>query len=124
MIKVETCREKKSLGPGVEIEGGQVGGGRLFDRRFLVRRELGLQLIGDGFGNLALDGKHIGQITIVGLCPQMRVGPRIDQLRVHPHLVGRPLHTAFEQMRDAELLPDLAQIALRRRSCTASPTCG
>ena len=43
----------------------------------------------------------------------MRVGARIDQLRVDPHLVPRPLHTAFEQMRHAELLPDLAQIARR-----------
>ena len=78
---------------------------------FLVRRKLGLQLIGDGFGDLALDGKDIGQIAIVGLRPQMRIGPRVDQLRVHPHLVGRALHAAFEYMRHAELLADLAQIA-------------
>ena len=55
---------------------------------FLVRRELSLQLIGNRLGDLALDGEDIGQIAIVGLCPEMRVGAGIDQLRVHPHLVG------------------------------------
>ncbi len=43
----------------------------------------------------------------------MRVGARIDQLRVDSHLVPRPLHTTLEQMRHAQLLPDLAQVARR-----------
>ena len=43
----------------------------------------------------------------------MRVGARIDQLRDHPHFVGRPLHAAFDDMCHAELLTDLAQIARR-----------
>ena len=66
-----------------------------------------------------MDGEDIGQIAIVGLRPQMRVGARVDQLRIHPHFVGRALHTAFEDMRHAELLADLAQIARRARSCIA-----
>jgi hypothetical protein len=41
----------------------------------------------------------------------MRVGPRVEQLRIYPHFVGRPLHTAFDDMRYAELLSDFAQIA-------------
>ena len=40
----------------------------------------------------------------------MRVGARINQLRVHPHLVTRPLHTALQQMCDSKLLTDLSQI--------------
>ena len=43
----------------------------------------------------------------------MRVGPRVDQLRIHPHFVGRALHAAFDDMCHAELLADLAQIARR-----------
>ena len=96
IISIETGCEEQSLGPDVEIEGGQVGGGRFFDRRFLVRRKPGLQLLGNGFGDLALNGKDIGQIPIVGLRPQMRVGAGIDQLRVHPDLIGGTLDTAFE----------------------------
>jgi hypothetical protein len=41
----------------------------------------------------------------------MRVGARVNQLRVHPNLVRRPLDTAFKQMGHAQLLPNLAQIA-------------
>ena len=43
----------------------------------------------------------------------MRVVAGIDQLRDHPHFVGGALHTAFDDMRHAELLPDFAQIARR-----------
>ena len=60
-----------------------------------------------------MDGEDIGQIAIVGLRPEMRVLARIDQLRADPHFVGRALHAAFDDMRDAELLADLAQIARR-----------
>ena len=89
-------KRRAGLGSAIEVEGGQVGSRRFFNRRFLVRRKPGLQLIGDGFGNLALNRKHIGQIAIISLCPKMRVGSRIDQLRINPHTVGRALHTAFE----------------------------
>ena len=35
--RMKSVSEEQSLGPGVEVEGGQVGGGRLFDRRLLAR---------------------------------------------------------------------------------------
>jgi hypothetical protein len=70
-------------------------------------------LIGNRLGDLALDGEDIGQIAIVGLCPQMRVGPRVEQLRIYPHFIGRALHAPFDDMCHAELLSDLAQIARR-----------
>ena len=38
----------------------------------------------------------------------------LDQLRVHPHFPARPLHAAFEEVRDAQLLADLAQVATGR----------
>ena len=41
----------------------------------------------------------------------MRVGPGIDQLRIHAHAIGRTLHAALEQMGHAKLLADLAQVA-------------
>ena len=41
----------------------------------------------------------------------MRVVAGVDQLRVYPHFPTRALDAAFEQMRYAELCPDLAQIA-------------
>ena len=55
-----------------------------------------MQLIGDGLGDLALDGEDIGQIAIISLRPKMRVGPRVDQLRIYSHTIGRALDAAFE----------------------------
>ncbi len=43
----------------------------------------------------------------------MRVVTCIDQLRVHSHVIGCPLHAAFEQVGHAKLLSDFAQVALR-----------
>src|SRR5438045_5560776 len=43
----------------------------------------------------------------------MRIVPRIYQLRIHPYLIGCALHAAFEQMRNSELLADVAQVPRR-----------
>ena len=89
-----------------------------------MERELGLELLRDCFGDLTLNGEHVRQIAIVGLRPEMRIGPRVDQLRVHADTLANALHAAFKHMGDTELLADLAQVAfasslvLRDRSAT------
>jgi hypothetical protein len=50
----------------------------LFDGFLFVRRKLGLQLVGNGLGDLALNGEDIGQIAIVGLGPEMRIIASVD----------------------------------------------
>ena len=70
-----------------------------------------MQLVGNGFGDFALDGEDIIDGAIVVLRPLVRIGPGIDQLRVHPHFVAGALHAAFQEMRHPELLADLAQVA-------------
>ena len=95
----------------IEVVRDEVFSRLRIDNRFLCGRELGLQLLGNGFGDLALDGKDIGQIAIVGLRPEMRIVTRIDELRVNANLARGALHAALQHMRDAELLRDLAQIA-------------
>jgi hypothetical protein len=37
-----------------------------------------LELIGNRFGNLALNGEHICQVAVISLRPQMRFGAGID----------------------------------------------
>jgi hypothetical protein len=76
----------------------------LLDRILLRGRELRLQLVGDGFGDLALNGEDIGQIAIVSLRPEMSVVAGVDELRVHPHLVGGALHAPLQQVSDTKLL--------------------
>src|SRR5262249_50344702 len=76
--RTEADREEPTLGLSIKVESGQVGGGRFFNRRLLVRRKLRLQLLGDGLGDLALDGEDIRQVAIVGLGPKMRVSAGVD----------------------------------------------
>src|SRR6266550_7915885 len=57
----------------VEIISGQVFGRSLLDGCFIFRRKFGLKLIGYSCGNLALDGKDIGQVAVVFLGPDMGV---------------------------------------------------
>ena len=81
--------ESERFRASVKIEGNEIRGRSLFDRLLFRRRKLGLKLIGDGFGDLALNGKDVRKIAIISLRPEMRVVAGIDQLRVHPHAIAR-----------------------------------
>ena len=48
---------------------------------------LRLQRLGDRFRDLAFDRENVGQLTIVSVGPKMRVGQRVNELHIHPHLV-------------------------------------
>ena len=102
---------QKFVGLQIEQVGLRTVGRLRGDPRLFFRRQFRPQLLGDGLGDVALDGEDIGQVAVVGLGPKMGVGPGIDQLRVHPHFARDPLHAAFEEIGDAELPADLAQVA-------------
>ena len=70
-----------------------------------------MKLVGDHPGNLALNGEDICQIAIVTRGPKMGVVAGVDQLCVHAYFSANSLYSSFEQMRYAELLPNLAQVA-------------
>ncbi len=98
-------------GVPVELEGQHILCRQMGELRLFRGRYSGAQLLGDGLGNLALDAESIVERPVVALRPERRGGAGVDQLGIHPHLAGDPLHAALEQVRDAELLRDLAQIA-------------
>src|SRR5438105_15636311 len=75
-------RQEESFGPAVLIEGEKISRRSFLDRLSLVRRKLRLQLPGNGFGDLTLDREDIGQVTIIGLRPNIRAIARVDQLRI------------------------------------------
>jgi hypothetical protein len=106
--RTEAYVKNEILRTAIEFKSSDICGWALLDRTFLGGRELRLQLVGDAFGDLALDGEDIGQIAIVGLRPEVSVVAGIDQLRDHAHLVSRPLDAAFDHMRHAQLLRNLA----------------
>src|SRR5437868_12043441 len=65
-----------------EVVGSQVRGGTLADRTLFLLRELGLKLVGDGFGHLTLNREDVGQSSVVGIGPQMGIIGCFDQLYV------------------------------------------
>ena len=55
---------------------------------------MGLELVGDRLGDLALNGKNISQVAIIGLCPKVCVIARVNQLRraaVRPTSLDAPI---------------------------------
>src|SRR4030095_1579545 len=76
----------------------------------LATGELGLQRLRDSFGDLALDAKDVSQLPVIGVCPEVGISLRVNQLHTDPHLVGHFLHAALKNVRYAKLLGDLGEI--------------
>ena len=66
------------FGSEVKVVSSQVRSRTLADRTFFRWRELGLKLVGDFLGNLALNGEDIGQVAVIFFGPYMRVIAGID----------------------------------------------
>ncbi len=86
-----------------------VFGGSLRHLRFFLRRQSGLEGIGDLLRQIALNGEDIGELPVVIFRPQMLVGVGIDQLHVHAHAIADASHTAFQDRADPECFSDLAR---------------
>jgi hypothetical protein len=95
----------------IQLECEHVFGGRLRDPSVFLGGNPGAELVGDSLRDLALNSEDVSQVAVVGLRPEMRVGPPVDQLRAHPHFASYALDTPFEQIRDAKLPADLSQVA-------------
>src|SRR6266550_6282017 len=78
--RTEANVKNEILRSAVEFKSSDVCGWALLDRTFLGGGELRLQLVGDAFGNVALDGEDVGQIAIIGLRPEVHVVAGVDQL--------------------------------------------
>jgi hypothetical protein len=80
----------------MKIVGDKIVGRSLFNGCHFAKRELCLKLIGNSFGNFALNREYVCEVTVVGLCPKVRVCPGINQLDVYPHFPTIPLDAAFK----------------------------
>ena len=78
-----------------------------------------LQLVGDSFGDLTLDGKNVSQFAIKAIGPNMGISGRFDQLHGHVHGITLLLHASFQDVGDAKLPGDFWQI-FRRALITLS----
>src|SRR5262245_6727465 len=61
----------------------------------------------NGLGNLILHSKDILKLTIVSLSPSVRACRSIDELPRYANAVACPTDASFQDVTDAELLPDL-----------------
>src|SRR5262249_52466102 len=64
----------------------------------------------NSFSDIALDTEDVSQLPIVGLCPEVEISLRVNQLHIDPHPISRSLHAALKNVRHAKLLCDLGKI--------------
>ena len=62
-------RYDECFGPYVQIMSGKIGRWFFFDRRFLLRGQIDLELRGDVCGNLGLQVEYVREIAIISLRP-------------------------------------------------------
>src|ERR1043165_5523708 len=67
---------------------------------------------GDGFADLVLDGKNIGDFAVIGPSPDLLPRARVDQLRRDARPVARLPNASFDNIVDAELSSDLLYLGL------------
>ena len=96
--------------PQVELVGLEIG--RAFGAQglFLDRAQGQLQGLDDVVGNLALDDEDIGELTVIGLRPQVETVGHLDQLGADTELIARLAHAALENIVDPEPAADLLYI--------------
>ena len=96
----------------IEVQRGQVLGRDLVEHRLVRGRERGLELHGDGAGNLRLDGEDVlgSQLPVIGLRPEMLVGGPVDELDVDADAIGGALHPPLEDGSDSQLGGDLPDV--------------
>src|SRR5205814_4209947 len=80
---------------------------RLSCRISRATRQLTAQLFDDSLGNLGLDGEDIFQIARVIFRPLLFPRGGLSESGRNAHDVAGLAHTSLNQMRDAQLLPDL-----------------
>ena len=76
--RIKGDHSTKLFATQIPIVGEEIIGGRLLDRGFLSRREFGLKLIGNRFGDIALNGENIIERSIITFRPQMLISSCLD----------------------------------------------
>ena len=70
-----------------------------------------MKVLGNFLRDLTLDCKQLIQIAVVFLSPDVRVGARVDQLRVQVNPITAPACASFQHMRHPKRIADLAHIS-------------
>jgi hypothetical protein len=114
--------EKKILGARIEVKSNEIRGRWTLDGQFLSWRDVGVEAFCDFLRDLVLNREHVFQIAIVLLRPDVRIGARVDQLGVHMEPGPGLSDAAFQHVRNAQRIADLARISLAAILHHAGPT--
>src|SRR6185295_14650803 len=98
-VGFRSCEEKLSASEVIGIGLDILCGCRL-NRFFLGRQQLDLQLVDDGVVNLVLNGKNIGQLPIIALCPDMAAVFAVNKLSGDPDAGASPADAALKHESD------------------------
>src|SRR5437016_2352197 len=109
-LAAKRCPQKNIIGSGIKIKSNEIAGRPALNGRFLSGRDFGVKLLSDFLRNLALDRKQVVQIAIVLFRPDVRVGARVDQLRVHVKPGADSPNAALQNMRHSQFVTDLPNI--------------
>src|SRR5438105_12918468 len=100
-LSLQRCVVKhlRSIGVIVCLNEEQIGvrilGWPLIETRFFIGRKFRLESGSDFLREIGLDGKDVGQITIVILRPNVLVAVGVDQLDVDAHSIADAANAAF-----------------------------
>ena len=94
----------------IQIERHEIARRPLFDICFFLRRKFGVKMRHDRLRDVALNLKQISNIAIVGIGPDLRIIPRINELRIDAKTIGDALDRAFQNISDAKLLADFVRL--------------
>src|SRR5438132_8737102 len=100
------------LGAQVQVVRCEIRCGRPLDRRLFARGNFGLKLCNCLSGELTFDCEYVGGVAIVPFRPKLGICRCVDQLSADTHSATGTLHGAFQYMRYAERVGDLAHIML------------
>ena len=80
----------------IEIKSVKISSRRSLDGPFFRLGDFSVKLVGDRPCDFTLNRKDIGYIPIVSLRPHVRVGRRLDELRVNSEPIADALDAAFQ----------------------------
>ena len=103
------------FGLEIKLERNQILGRTLFDFGLLFGRKFCLELRDNRLRKLALNCEQIRRGPIVGLRPDMRIGPSIDQLRIDAKPVSRRVGRNLQRYRQRRV------VYRSRACCVATP---
>src|SRR5918995_6009115 len=77
------------------------------DDRLLLRQQLDPQLVNNRMSDLVLNGKDVGEITVVAVGPDVTAISAVDELRGDAHTRADLPNTSFQDEGDPEILAHL-----------------